>query len=303
MQKPKGVIPATITAFNSDGSLDIEKTKAYAEWLIQEGVHGLVPNGSTAEPMSITEEERMQVIKATVDQAAGRVPVYAGATHYGTQMQIDLCKAAMDVGAAGHLVLLPLSQAELPVSSAMTHLRKIADGIGQPFILYNNPYAAGYELTNEQVKELVDDGVVNGIKAAHGDPSRVTYLKYLCGDRLSVLYGHDFAGWEALMAGADGWLAAIPGVIPDLIVQLYEAIHDNRDFELGTQIWKRMAPYVYYYNFAESKPHWVAVNKATLRARGLDFGECRSPVEPFTDEEYDVLLRALAPVYPEAVLA
>lgn len=304
MSLPRGIIPAMLTIFNQDGSIDVEGQKAFAEWLIQRGVHGLSPSGSTGEGAAMNDEERLTVIRATVDQAAGRVPVYAGIIHYSTDLAIRLSKAAIDAGADGLMVLLPYYYRPI-ISDTMEHLRAVSRAVQRPLMVYNNPWFAGFELTPAQVRTLVDEGVVHSIKAAHGDPMRVNYLKYLCGDRLSALYGHDYAPLEAFAVGGDGWLSGLPNIVPDLAVELFNAVAEEGDLQKGRRIWARIAPIAYYFMYERpgdpSTPHWLSVFKEALRLMGADFGLPRLPTREMSSDERRKLQHYLAQVYPEVV--
>lgn len=299
---PRGVIPAMLTAFNSDESLDIGGTKAFAEWLIERGVHGLAPCGSTGEGAAMTDTERTLVIKAVVEQAAGRVPVFAGIIHYATQQAIALSKAAIDAGADGLMVLLPFYY-QPTINDAIDYLRDISAAIGQPIMVYNNPWFAGYELSPVQIKSLVEEGVVHSVKSAHGDPMRVNYLKYLCGASLSALYGHDYAPLEAFVAGADGWLSGIPNIIPELSVELFDAVSEAKDLPLAQDVWRRMAPLAYYFMYERQgqnpAPHWLQVFKEALRMMGMDIGLPRRPTYSMSLRERDLLHSYLMQVYPD----
>ncbi|WP_119066348.1 dihydrodipicolinate synthase family protein [Aggregatilinea lenta] len=306
MSFPRGIIPAMLTAYTADGDVDVDATKAFAEWLIGKGVHGLSPTGSTGEGAAMTDDERLVVIKATIEQAAGRVPVYAGIIHYSTKLAIKLATSAMDAGADGVMVLLPFYYGPT-IPSAMDHLRAVSHAIGQPIMVYNNPWFAGFELSPEQVRTLVDEGVVNSIKAAHGDPMRVNYLKYLCGDKITALYGHDYAPLEAFAAGGDGWLSGFPNVVPDLAVELFDAVHNKADLTLAQSIWARIAPLGYYFMYERTgpnaAPHWLTVFKEMLRLLGEDIGMPRLPAVEMTPDERAVLRKYVAMVYPEQVAA
>ncbi|MCY4021043.1 MAG: dihydrodipicolinate synthase family protein [Chloroflexi bacterium] len=299
---PRGVIPAMLTAFNRDETLDIGGTKAFAEWLIERGVHGLALCGSTGEGAAMTDVERAQVIKAVVEQAAGRVPVFAGIIHYATQQAIALSKAAIDAGADGLMVLLPFYY-QPTINDAIDYLRDISAAIGQPIMVYNNPWFAGYELSPVQIKSLVEEGVVHHVKSAHGDPMRVNYLKYLCGDSLSVLYGHDYAPLEAFVAGAGGWLSGIPNIIPKLSVELFEAVSAEKDLRRAQDVWRKMAPIAYYFMYERPgdnpAPHWLQVFKEALRMMGMDIGLPRRPTYSMSMSERDLLHSYLTQVYPD----
>lgn len=299
---PRGVIPAMLTAFNSDDSLDIGGTRAFAEWLIERGVHGLAPCGSTGEGAAMTDAERALVIKAVVEQAGGRVPIFAGIIHYATRQAIDLSKAAIDAGADGLMVLLPFYY-QPTINDAIDYLRDVSAAIGQPIMVYNNPWFAGYELSPAQIKSLVEEGVVHSVKSAHGDPMRVNYLKYLCGESLSALYGHDYAPLEAFVAGADGWLSGIPNIVPELSVELFEAVSEAKDLRRAQEIWRKMAPLAYYFMYEREgenpAPHWLQVFKEALRMMDMDIGLPRRPTYSMSKSERAKLRSYLMQVYPD----
>jgi 4-hydroxy-tetrahydrodipicolinate synthase len=155
------------------------------------------------------------------------------------------------------------------------------------------------------VKQLADEGVVNSIKAAHGDPMRVNYLKYLCGDKVTALYGHDYAPLEAFAVGGDGWLSGLPNIIPDLAVELFNAATKDKDLVTAQTIWKRIRPIAYYFMYERvgenASPHWLAVFKEGLRLMGEDFGVPRLPTKPMSAADSKVLQRYLHQVYPDLV--
>ena len=302
MTKPYGIIPAMVTAFNSDDSVDVGGTKAIAEWLIQQGVHGLAPAGSTSEGAAMNDAERVQVVRATVEQANGRVPVYAGIIHYSTTLAVRLAQECMDAGAAGLMLLVPFYYKPV-LEDAFEHFRAVSKAIGKPLMVYNNPWFGGFELTPPQVKQLVDEGVVDSIKAAHGDPMRVSFLKYLCGDKLSAIYGHDYAAFESFVTGGDGWLSAFPNIVPTLAVDLFDAVREKKDLVLARQIWDRIAPIAYYFMYERKgdpqSPHWLAVIKETMAMLGCEAGVPRLPTRPMSDEQRAVLRHYLSMVYPD----
>lgn len=305
MNVPRGVIPAMLTVFNRDGSLDVAGTRAYAEWLIQMGVDGLAPTGSTSEGVTLSPEEHRSVVAATVEQASGRVPVFAGITSYAQDPAVRMAKAAVDAGADSLMVLLPFYY-QPTIESAMNYVRRVSEAVERPVMVYNNPWFAGIELSPAQIKQLSDEGIVNSIKAAHGDPMRVTYTKFLCGDAVSVLYGHDYAPLEAFAGGADGWLSGFPNIIPDLAVDLFGAVHVEKDLDSARAIWAKIAPLAYYFMYDRSgsppAPHWLSVIKHALTLRGVEVGHPRLPAEPLTPEEEAPLAKAMQSI-PTASVA
>ena len=301
MSMPRGIIPALITVFNEDYTLDEGGTQAFAKQIVDRGVHGIAPCGTSGEAFALSGDEKRRVIRSAVAGAGGRVPVYAGITDYSTAAAIDSAKAAIDQGASGLMVLLP-HQYEPPIPAVMRHLTVVSRAVDMPIMVYNNPNVAGYELSPEQLKILVDDGVVNSAKMAHGDPMRMNYLNYVCGkDKMSGLYGHDIAPLEAFFAGAQGWLAVIPNVMPELSVQLFDAVTEKKDVDLAHRIWGQMLPYSYYFVYeamapnadGNPSPHWVTAIKESLAMLGQNVGPTRPPADPMTDGERAILRKYL----------
>jgi 4-hydroxy-tetrahydrodipicolinate synthase len=199
------------------------------------------------------------------------------------------------------MVLLPFYY-NPNVQDAMNHLRAVSKAWGGPIMVYNNPWFAGFELSPEQVKTLSDEGVVNSIKAAHGDPMRCDYIKYLCGDAVTVFYGHDYAPLEAFVVGADGWLSGLPNMIPDLCVELFNAIDLDKDMAKAQKIWKRMQPIAYYFMYVRrgnNDPHWLPVIKEGVSMQGMDVGLPRLPAKEMGEEDKAVLFDYLKQVYPD----
>ena len=302
MKIPRGIIPAMLSIFDDKGNVDPAGQKRFSEWLIGKGVHGLAPCGSTGESVAMSDEERVQVVRATVEAANGRVPVYGGVIHYSEKLASELVRKYKDVGADGLMVLLPFFY-KPTIPSAMNYLRNISKVWGGPIMVYNNPWFAGFELEPVQIKGLADEGVVNSIKSAHGDPMRVNYTKYLCGDKVSCLYGHDYSPLEAFVVGGDGWLSGIPNLIPDLCVELFNAVDKDKDLKKAQTVWKRILPIAYYFMYerkgANAEPHWLSVFKDGVTMLGEDVGKTRAPAVPLTKPELDTLRSYLKQVYPD----
>lgn len=298
---PRGIIPAMITTFDKNDNLDLGAQKDLVEWFIGKGVHGLSPCGSTGEGAALTDEEKLQVVKATVEQVNGRIPVVAGYIGYSTKLACEQAKRYADVGADSILCLLPFYY-KPNVNDAMNHIRAVAKAFGKPIMVYNNPWFAGYELSPEQIKQLNEEGAIDGLKAAHGDPMRCDYIKYICGDKVSVLYGHDYAPLEAFAVGADGWLSGLPNVIPDLCVQLFDLLQ-KQDLKAAKKLWdERMVHIAYYFMYvrrANDDPHWLPMIKNALRMQGVECGGARKPCVDLTKEDKEILFQWMQKTYPD----
>ena len=286
MKKISGVIPPCVTVFNEDESINEAKTCNQVDWLIANGIDGIAPCGSTGEFMAMTPDEQKRVITLVTKHVDGRIPVYPGCGHYSTRLTIEFSQHAEAAGAAGVMIILPYYI--LPNKAAvMSHFRQLRKETSLPIIIYNNPWFAGYELTAPELAELVHEGVIQSIKAAHGDPYRVNELKYLCGDKMDVLYGHDYAPLEAFLLGADGWLTGLPNVFPRLAKDLWLAGGVEKNIPKAKAILAKLQPWIHYgiHGKTAGSPHWLPVIKESLNIQGRDVGKTRRPLLPLTAQE------------------
>ena len=212
-KKCYGIAPAARTIWNADESYNKKGMEKYLTWLLDNGAQCLSIVGSTGENMAMSEVEQKEVLGHVASFINGEVPLIGGTGKYDTHTTLDLSKYAEEVGYDALLVLLPFYYGPHK-RSVMQHYRNLRKELDVPMFIYNNPWFAGYELTTPEVKELIDDGTIQGIKAAHGDPNRVHDLKYYMGDKITVFYGHDYCGMEAYAGGADGWLSGLPAILP-----------------------------------------------------------------------------------------
>jgi 4-hydroxy-tetrahydrodipicolinate synthase len=266
MAEPRGLMPPMITVFNADESINESGTRRFANFLVENGAHGVCPGGSTGEFIAMTLEERRRVVEIVTEEVHGRAIVYPGTGHYSTKPQIK------------------------------DHYRRVKEAINIPIMLYNNPWYAGVELTPWEVAELVKEGVISSIKVAHGDAGRVHDLISLCGDKLTVMYGHDICALEGLLAGAKGWVSGLPNLIPGPARKLYDAV-DRQDLAGARKIWYDMVPLVQFAEMPELKregePHWLCVVKAGLNMIGMDVGLPRKPLQDLSPEYKATLKRLL----------
>lgn len=281
----KGVIPPMITVFNDDETIDEKGTRNHTRFLLDNGMHGVAVGGSTGEFIAMTLEERRRLAKIVVDEVGAKGIVFVGTGHYSTKITIELSKHAEEIGADGVMIICPYYITP-PRKDVLNHFRRIAENINIPIMVYNNPWFAGYELTSWELKQLVDEGVISSVKAAHGDVDRVRDLKYLCGDRLTVFYGHDYNAFEALVAGADGWVSGIPNVFPRLSRELYDAVVEEKNIEKAREIWHRMLPFIHFmhYTRGDDGPHWLSMIKGGLNLLGRKVGEPRRPVTSLSEK-------------------
>lgn len=260
-----GVMPAAMTLWNEDETFNAEGQKRYLNWLLEKGVTALSFCGSTGENMTMSIDEQKFIIKTCCEAVDPGVVKYAGTGRYSTLQTIELTKYAKDCGATGAMIINPYYFSPHK-RAVLDHFRRIKDAVGDfGIMVYNNPWFAGYELTEREIKMLVEEGVVDSIKCAHGEVDRVHNLKVSCGDTLTIMYGHDYNMIEGLFAGADGILTGSPAVFPKFTRMIYETCAVKKDVDGGREMIARLKPFLdFFYTYKTNDPHWLEIYKYCL---------------------------------------
>ena len=281
-----GVLPALITPFTDDGgAVDVDGLTANVERLIGAGVGGLVPGGSTGEFVTLTNAERRQLVEATIEAAAGRVPVVAGTTALSTRETVELSAHAEAAGAAAVMVAPPFYE-PLSWRELYAHFAAVAEAIGIPIMYYNLPAATGVRLTAAQLRELQGAGVTC-LKDSGGDAIAATELIQTDGPVL--LNGADTLTFAALAAGVEAVVWGAASVVPEQCVALHRLLVDDGDLAAGRELWTRLWPFVH---FLEGQSYAAAV-KTAAGLVGWAAGPVRAPLLPLTEEAKAELTTAL----------
>jgi len=226
--RPTGVMPALVTPFNKDDeSINEENLRNLVNHLIDQGVTGLVPVGTTGEFVNMTFEERLRVIEIVVDETNGRVPVIAGTGETGTKMVIDATKAATDIGADACIIVTPY-YLKPKAKGLYDHYFTIAEKTDIPIVLYNIPACTGVELPWTVVEDLIDIDNFVAIKDSSGDYKYFSALLEKVSDKISVLIGWDENVLGALAGGAAGCILGSANVIPKVWLEIYDHVENNR---------------------------------------------------------------------------
>lgn len=270
----RGIHTALVTPMTATGVLDEKMLGAFVEHLIGCGVHGLIPLGSTGEYYALSNEERERVLRVTLEAAAGRVPVLAGANAGATRDVVSNARQAEALGCAGVLLAAPYYSLPAPDELA-AHFRAVNAAIGIPIMLYNYPGRTGVDMQPEWVASLCTElENVCYIKDSTGDMTRVSSLLRLCGDRLGVFCGCDTLAFESFMLGARGWVSGVPNVTPKSFVRLYELAVGRQDYAAARALYFRMLPLL---SHMESGRYTQLV-KAGCRLKGFEVGAPRAPL-------------------------
>ncbi len=284
----KGVFPAVTTPFREDLSVDHAFLEEHVDWLVRCGCRGIVPLGSLGEGATLSAAEKRRVLESCVRACAGRVPVVAGVAALGTAEAVALAREAEGLGCAG-LMALPPYVYRGDWRETRAHFRAVLGATPLPCMLYNNPVAYGTDVLPEQVRELAQ-ALPNlvAVKESSRDPGRVTAIRALCGDRLSVLAGVDDAVLEAVANGAVGWIAGLADALPEESVRLFELARAGRREEAGA-LYQWFLPLLRL----DTVPKFVQLVKLVQQETGLGSEVVRPPRLPLEGGEREQALHLI----------
>ncbi|NDU99456.1 4-hydroxy-tetrahydrodipicolinate synthase [Pseudoroseicyclus tamaricis] len=267
-----GSIPAMVTPFKG-GEVDVKSLRALVDWLIAEGSTGLVPVGTTGESPTLTHDEHDLAVKVVVEQAAGRVPVIAGAGSNNTAETVRLVKAAQAAGADAALVVTPYYNRPTQ-AGLIAHFTAAAD-CGLPIIIYNIPPRSVVDMTPATMAELAKHEMIVGVKDATADLSRVPKTRRLCGEDFIQLSGEDPTAIGFNAQGGRGCISVTANVAPRLCAEL-QAKTAAGDYAGALALQDKLQP-LHEAIFAEPG---LAGAKHGLSLLGRCTGEVRSPLLP-----------------------
>ncbi len=286
-QRLRGCGTALATPFNADGSLDEGALRALVNWQIDEGIHFLVPCGSTGEAATMTLVEHRRVVEITVQEARGRVPVVAGAGSNDTQKAIALSMAMRDAGATHLLHTSPMYN-KPPQRGIVAHYRAIAEAVDLPIVIYNVPGRTGSNIEAKTTLEMAKIPGIAAVKEASGQLSQVADILRGRPPEFSVLSGDDELTLPLMALGGDGIVSVIANCTPRLMAELCNRMH-ARDVASACEIHFRLLPWMRA-AFIESNPVPV---KAALAMMDRAKNVLRLPLVPMLESNNDALRSAL----------
>ncbi|MFZ3170121.1 MAG: 4-hydroxy-tetrahydrodipicolinate synthase [Candidatus Methanoperedens sp.] len=282
----KGVLPALITPFTKDNKVDKEGLRQNIGFLIENGVSGIVPCGTTGESATLSIEEHEKVIEIAIE--CSTVPVVAGTGSNNTTEALELTNSAKDAGADVALLITPYYNK--PNDRGMlAHFKKIANEVDIPIILYNVPSRTGINLKPEVVAELAKESNIIGVKEASGNLDQVTRILELTQDEDFVVFsGDDGLTLPIMSIGGAGVISVVANVAPKLTVSMVEAFRDG-NFEEARKLHIKLAPLIRAV-FLETNP--IPIKKA-VELIGLPAGDLRLPLAPMSQDNERKLTVAL----------
>ncbi len=283
-----GSYTALISPFDAQGSLDEKAFVKFVEWQIEQGVHGLVPMGTTGESPTVSHDEHDKVVELCIEVNAGRVPVIAGAGSNSTSESVRLAKHAEQVGADAVLVVSPYYNKPTQKGLA-AHFTAVADAISIPLIIYDIPGRSIVRLDDDVLAELAQHPRIAGIKDATAECARPTHLLNIIGEDFCQLSGEDATVLPYLAAGGHGCISVVSNIAPALCAQLHEAWAKG-DAETALQLHQMLMP-LHRALFCEASPGPVKYAASLL---GLCEPTTRLPLVEIADSSKAQVKDALA---------
>jgi 4-hydroxy-tetrahydrodipicolinate synthase len=283
----RGCGTALVTPFDDAGAVDEKAFRALVDWQIEEGIHFLVPCGSTGEAATLTPEEHRRVVEITVEQVNGRVPVAAGAGSNDTKKAIALSKEMKAAGATHLLHTSPMYN-KPPQRGIVAHFQAIADAVDLPVIVYNVPGRTGSNVEAATTLELAEHENITAVKEASGNLSQIAEIVRNRPAEFTVLSGDDALTLAVVAEGGDGVISVTSNVVPRLAARLVDAFDEGATQE-AREIAHRLSEWTTA-AFVESNP---IPAKAALSMMGRLRNVLRLPLVPLKTSHEDALRSAL----------
>ena len=282
-----GSIVALITPMLEDGSIDYPHLRKLIDWHISQGTDCIGVVGTTGESPTVTVEEHCEIIRVSVEQSAGRVPIMAGCGANSTAEAIELARFAREVGADCQLQVVPYYNKPTQEGQYL-HFRSIAEAVDLPMVLYNVPGRTVADMQHDTVMRLAQiDGII-GIKEATGNLERAQWLIHDAPKGFSVYSGDDGTAVALMLCGGQGNVSVTANIAPQLMHELCVAAIAGHARE-AMAIQNRLLN-LHKNMFTEANP--IPVKWAASKM-GLCGGTMRLPMTPFSPQLQPALEAAM----------
>ncbi|OKH88041.1 4-hydroxy-tetrahydrodipicolinate synthase [Thalassospira sp. TSL5-1] len=280
--KFRGVFTVMITPLADDGSLDLKALVDFTDWQIRQGIHGLIPLGSTGEFLSLSQEERDAVARTVIETVAGRVPVLIGTGAEDTREAVRLSRIAQTMGADGVMVIPPFYSTPTD-DELVVHYQTIAEAISIPVMVYNNPATSNVDLKPDLVARIAQIDGCDYIKESTLEITRVRDIIRFAGENMTVFGG--ILGFESFVMGAQGWVAVASNVAPGPMARIFELVADEGKIDEARALYLKWLPIIE----AVAGQAYVAGTKSLLSHMGFQAGPPRPPRLPLPRAQDQVM--------------
>jgi 4-hydroxy-tetrahydrodipicolinate synthase len=281
-----GSCVAMVTPFTEDG-VNFEALEKTIDFQIEQGTDALLACGTTGEPSTMTQQEKRDVIRFTVEKAGKRLPVYAGVGGNNTAEVVRASVEAEKLGADGLLAVNPYYN-KTNARGLIAHYREISDAVSIPVIVYNVPGRTNYNITPDALLELSKIKNVKAVKEASGNIAQVLEMFRLCGDVIDIYSGNDDMVVPLLAAGGKGVISVVANIAPADTHKMVEAfLNGNLKESLDLQI--KLLPLIDAL-FCEVNPIPV---KTAMNLMGFNMGPLRLPLADMEDRNLEILKHSM----------
>lgn len=282
----KGSAVAIVTPFK-DGGVDFKKLEELLEWHIKSSTDAIVICGTTGEASTMSEQERKETIKFTVDVVKKRIPVIAGTGSNNTAASINMSKWAESIGVDGLLVITPYYN-KTTQKGLVEHFKAIATSVKSPIIIYNVPGRTGLNILPKTLKILCELDNIVAVKEASGNISQIAEIKAVCGDKLDIYSGNDDQIIPIMALGGIGVISVLANVIP-------KDVHDMCELFLNGKV--KEALKIQLDSLALTNALFIETNpipvKTAMNIMGMNVGNLRLPLCDMVPNNLDVLKKEL----------
>jgi 4-hydroxy-tetrahydrodipicolinate synthase len=283
----RGVFPALTSKFTADDKLDWKAMETHLAFQLEAGVHGLIVLGSLGETSTLSNEEKIEIVRFFASAERQGRPLVACIAESSTRQAKNFAVAARDAGADAFMLLPPMRYPS-DRRETLTYLNTVAAATDLPVMLYNNPVAYGIDLLPADFAELADNSCFEAIKESSADTRRIPEIRRLTGDRFAIFSGVDDLALESFMLGASGWVAGLVVAFPRETVRLWELAQEGR-WEQARELYEWFLPLLHL----DIGPKFVQQIKLVEALMGVGSARVRAPRLQLTDKEATVVERVL----------
>lgn len=277
---------AIVTPFNEEG-VNFKKLEEILEWHISNKTDAIIVCGTTGEASTMSEQERKETIKFTVEVVKGRIPVIAGTGTNNTKASVEMSKWADSIGVDGLLVITPYYN-KTTQRGCIEHFKVIANAVTKPIIVYNVPSRTGFNITPVTLLELSKIDNIAAVKEASSDIVQIAEIAHLCGDKLDIYSGNDDQIVPILSLGGKGVISVVGNILPGDTHNIVEKYFKGDQID-ALKLQLKMLPLIKAL-FIETNPIPV---KTAMNLMGMEVGGLRLPLIDMSDKNLEALKKEM----------
>ncbi|QUG84428.1 4-hydroxy-tetrahydrodipicolinate synthase [Bacillus nitratireducens] len=298
MQNIKGAFPVLITPMDEFQEIDWKGVKQNVNYFIEKKVAGIIINGSTGEFVSLSKEERFNMVETVLKEVDGRIPVIVGTAAETTKETIEYTKHAEAHGADCALIINSY-YCKPKEEEIYFHFKEVSNAVNIPIMLYNNPFTSGVDMSTELMFSIGKDCKnVTHIKESSGDIRKARDLVRQSEGAFQVFCGSEDLVMESYLVGATGWVSVAGNIVPGLVTKMYEHFQ-NGELEKAWEINDAILPLC---EFLEGSGKYVQIVKRSMELHGQVGGPSRYPRLGLTEEEDQKLQTILSEIAAHAAV-